>query len=408
MVSPEAVSSGSPLLQPEPPDPDIDVMLLVVPPVPPVPPDPPPVLLGCAIIRQISLSFTTPHHQREPEAPLPWFLCASTSFSLKLLCSDAEAGVVELFVARFLGFLIAKCKLTSLHCSSFQVLEDWTSNGEILEVKCILYAAIITSVQPFGVQLCTYMCSSQSKPILHLKSLVHVVGPISLCFMLPQGMVFISCWSESFLFDHCCRVDCNCLSRRSLFLDNQEIMLFLNGSLPRIEDVTNLLSFRFKLSVIWTSAFVAMDANVSGLSILGRWFALQHSIFQKRCLVASEVVDVSSTVGYVENFPTCSANGMWIEISALSTKAVTLQKAPRSTASSGLSCLQILSDSIVSLFALRSGLDLIEITGFFIAKNLVPLVTLFSCSSKLSTTFCLVVVFAKGVVPKHCSSSTLF
>ncbi|CAN6851366.1 unnamed protein product, partial [Brassica oleracea] len=24
-----------------------------------------------------------------------------------------------LFVARFLGFLIAKCKLTSLHCSSF-------------------------------------------------------------------------------------------------------------------------------------------------------------------------------------------------------------------------------------------------------------------------------------------------
>ncbi|CAF2215199.1 unnamed protein product [Brassica napus] len=250
--------------------------------------------------------------------------------------------------------------------------------------------------------------SSQSKPILHLKSLVHVVGPISLCFMLPQGMVFISCWSESFLFDHCCRVDCNCLSRRSLFLDNQEIMLFLNGSLPRIEDVTNLLSFRFKLSVIWTSAFVAMDANVSGLSILGRWFALQHSIFQKRCLVASEVVDVSSTVGYVENFPTCSANGMWIEISALSTKAVTLQKAPRSTASSGLSCLQILSDSIVSLFALRSGLDLIEITGFFIAKNLVPLVTLFSCSSKLSTTLCLVVVFAKGVVPKHCSSSTLF
>ncbi|XP_018515322.2 uncharacterized protein LOC108872329 isoform X1 [Brassica rapa] len=325
MESLEAVSSGSPLLQPEPPDPDIDVMLLVVPPVPPVPPDPPPVLLGCAIIRQISLSFTTPHHQREPEAPLPWFLCASTSFSLKLLCSDAEAGVVELFVARFLGFLIAKCKLTSLHCSSFQVLEDWTSNGEILEFSVKAYPSFEIS----GTCCWTHL------PLLHA-------------------------------------------------------------------------SARFKLSVIWTSAFVAMDANVSGLSILGRWFALQHSIFQKRCLVASEVVDVSSTVGYVENFPTCSANGMWIEISALSTKAVTLQKAPRSTASSGLSCLQILSDSIVSLFALRSGLDLIEITGFFIAKNLVPLVTLFSCSSKLSTTLCLVVVFAKGVVPKHCSSSTLF
>ncbi|CAN7005182.1 hypothetical protein Bca4012_053264 [Brassica carinata] len=72
MESPEAVSSGSPPLPPEPPDPDLDVMLLMVPPVPPVPPDPPPVLLGCAIIRQISLSFTTPHHQREPEVPLSY------------------------------------------------------------------------------------------------------------------------------------------------------------------------------------------------------------------------------------------------------------------------------------------------------------------------------------------------
>ncbi|KAL0691377.1 hypothetical protein Bca4012_091056 [Brassica carinata] len=93
MESPEAVSSGSPPLPPEPPDPDLDVMLLVDHPGPPVPPDPPPVLLGCALLRQISLSFTTPHHRREPEAPMPWFLCAFTSFSLKLLCSDAEAGV---------------------------------------------------------------------------------------------------------------------------------------------------------------------------------------------------------------------------------------------------------------------------------------------------------------------------
>ncbi|CAF2259872.1 unnamed protein product [Brassica napus] len=173
MESPEAVSSGSPLLQPEPPDPDLDVMLLVVPPVPPVPPDPPPVLLGCAIIRQISLSFTTPHHQREPEAPLPWFLCASTSFSLKLLLSDAEAGLLSYFLPPFIAHHF-KFSRTGL-----QMVKYWR-----------------------WMQLCTYMCSSRSKPILHLKSLVHVVGPISLCFMLPQGMVFISCWSESFLFDH--------------------------------------------------------------------------------------------------------------------------------------------------------------------------------------------------------------
>ncbi|CAN6926446.1 unnamed protein product [Brassica oleracea] len=100
---------------------------------------------------------------------------------------------------------------------------------------------------------------------------------------------------------------------------------------------------------------------------------------------------------------------MWIVISTLSAKAVTLQKAPPSRISSGLSSLQILSDFIVSFFVMHSGLDLIEITGFFIARNLVPLVILQSCSFKLCTTFCLVVVaFVNGVVPKLCSLSTLF
>ncbi|CAG7861160.1 unnamed protein product, partial [Brassica rapa] len=33
-------------------------------------------------------------------------------------------------------------------------------------------------------------------------------------------------------------------------------------------------------------------------------FTSQQSIFWKRCLLASEFADVSSPVGYVENFPT--------------------------------------------------------------------------------------------------------
>ncbi|CDY49954.1 BnaC09g52230D [Brassica napus] len=50
MESPEAVSSGFLPLPPEPPDPDLDVMLLVDHPVPPVPPHPPPILIDASVL----------------------------------------------------------------------------------------------------------------------------------------------------------------------------------------------------------------------------------------------------------------------------------------------------------------------------------------------------------------------
>ncbi|KAG2305815.1 hypothetical protein Bca52824_025563 [Brassica carinata] len=181
-------------------------------------------------------------------------------------------------------------------------------------------------------------------------------------------------------------------------------MLFLNGSLPRIEDVINPLSFTFKLhlpqyeAVIWISVFVALDDIVSGWSIWSWWLDSQQSTFWKRGLVASELIDVSSLVGYVENFPTCSANGTWIGSSTQ-----TLQKVLHASLSSGLSNLQILVDSIVPLLALCSGLVLIEITGFFIVRNLVPLVITLSCLYNLCTILCLIVVaFVMGGVPKLC------
>nr|VDD22273.1 unnamed protein product [Brassica oleracea] len=253
------------------------------------------------------------------------------------------------------------------------------------EVVEILVASCYYLSATFGVQFSTAMCSSKSKSILHLKPWLHVVGPISPCFLLSE-----------------------------------EIMLLLNGSLPSSKDIINPLSFRFKLplpqypdatlyrtrllphyeAIIWTFVFVAMDYVVSSLSIWRWWFTSQQSIFWKRCLVASELV---------ENFPNCSANGTWIVSSALRAKDGMPQEAPHSTLSSGHSSLQILSDFIVPFFAMRTWLDLIEITGYFV-RNLVPLVTPLSCSFNFCTIFVLVVVvYAMDVVPKFwCSSGTLF
>lgn len=417
MESPKADSSGSPPLPPEPPDPDIDVMFPVVPPVPPVPPDPPPILIDTSVLSVQPLLM----HHLLAEAALSSFLTtrlASTYLQLvpgpkprNLVSCGEHVSYTQIYVARVVGLLTADCKFTSFHFSSLQVLEDWTLKDVLAEVD-LRYAASLTSVQPFGVQLSTALSSSELKANIHLKPWSHMVGPISPCSMLSQdmllvsqGMVAVSFWSESFLFDHCLREDINWLSRISLFHGKQEIMLGLNDSLPRIEEFINPLSFRLKLrlpqceeAVIWISVFVAMDAFVSGLAIWPWWFASQQAIFWKRCLVASELVDVSFPVGYVENFPTCSANGTWQVISTQSAKAVLLQKAHHSILSSGLSSFQILADITVPFFALGSGLVLIEITGFFV-KSLVPLVTPLSCSYILFKTFCLVVVFVMGEVP---------
>ncbi|KAL0740801.1 hypothetical protein Bca4012_082314 [Brassica carinata] len=400
MESPEAASSGFPPLPPEPPDPDLDVML---------PFDPPPLLMHPLLAKAALSSFFTSRLASSFLQLIP------VPKPRNLVPCGEHVSSIEIFVARFLRLMTADFKLTSLHYTSLQVLEDWTSKVEILAVVSLRYAASLTSVQPIEVHLFTALSSSLSKVNRHLKPLSHMVRTISPCFMLSQGKVFVSCWSESFLFDHCLRKNFNSLSRRSLFPGKQEIMLFLNGSVSLIEEFINLLIFRFKLSlpqceaVIWISVFVAMDAIVSGLSNWPWWFASQQPIFWKRGLVASELVDVSFPVGYVENFPTCSANGTWIVISIQSAKAVLLQKTSHSTLSSGLSSLQIQADTTVPFFALRSGLVLIEITGFYIVRNLVPLVIPLSCSYILCKTFCLVVVvLVMGEVPKLCVSSTLF
>ncbi|KAL0741665.1 hypothetical protein Bca4012_083178 [Brassica carinata] len=104
------------------------------------------------------------------------------------------------------------------------------------------------------------LLTADSNPSLHYSPIQALKDWTSKVEILAVvGMVLISCWSESLL--------------RSLFPCKQEIILFMNGFLPRIEDVINPLSFRFKLplprceAVIWTSVFVAMDAIVSGLFI---------------------------------------------------------------------------------------------------------------------------------------------
>ncbi|CAH8313369.1 unnamed protein product [Eruca vesicaria subsp. sativa] len=374
MESPGDVSLGFLSLLPEPPDPDLVVMLLVDPPVPPVPPDPPPILLDAGVLSihlllmhpllddaDLSSSLTTRRVSSflqlipvsKPRNLVScWKHILFKSFLRNLSYYQQAAVVIEISVASFLGLLTADGKLPSFITHRFK----FSRTG--LRIATFWSAALHCYVQ-FSVKV------------------------------YPSFETLVTCcWSHLPLLQ--------AFARRSVFRSKQEIMLFLNGSLPRIEDVITPLSFRS--SSIYHS-----------LSMWSWQFASQQSILWRRCLVSSEFVDVCSTVEYVKNFPTCSANGTWIMSATQNAKAEMLQKAPPSTLSSGLLSLQILADSIVPFFALRSELVLAEITGFFTVRNLVPLVIPLSCFYNLCIIFCLIVVaFVMGDVPKLCFSNALF
>ncbi|CAN6859081.1 unnamed protein product [Brassica oleracea] len=131
MESPEAVSSVFLPLPPEPPDPDLDVMLLVDHPVPPVPPHPPPILIDASVLSvkpllmhpllaeaDLSSSLTTRrvsllHLVSKPRNLVSCGEHVSFKSSLrKVSYYQQEAGVIEISVARFLGLLTADCKFT--------------------------------------------------------------------------------------------------------------------------------------------------------------------------------------------------------------------------------------------------------------------------------------------------------
>lgn len=147
-----------------------------------------------------------------------------------------ESCVVSLSVARLL-VSIAECKLTSLQYSSLQSLEDWAWKVEILVVIFSLFVALNTSMQHFEVELSTALCSSPSRPIFS-------------CFKLSLGMVFLIYWSKSRLFDPCLLVDLSYLSRNTILLRNEEVLLSWISSVPHFGDVTLPLSFRLKLSLL--------------------------------------------------------------------------------------------------------------------------------------------------------------
>ncbi|KAF3484996.1 hypothetical protein F2Q69_00057959 [Brassica cretica] len=413
MDSSATVSFGSPFLPPEPPDPGLVVVFPINPP------DPPPVLLPlCSDVDVLSiqpallhlllagisssgalnsgLSYSSFRHYPVSK-PIIITSCVEHVLLKSALRASMiyhqESCVVSLSVARLL-ISIAECKLTSLQYSSLQSLKDWAWNVEILVVIFSLFAALNTSMQHFEVELSTALCSSQSRHIFS-------------CFKLS--------------------LDLSYLSRNSILLRNEEVLLSWSSFVPHFEDVTLPLSFRLKLFLpqykevtrcdttllpqcedfIWTAVSVAMVSLISGVSRLW-WFSSQLSVSSKRCLVAFEIVVGSFSIGYFQIF---SANGMWMEACVIHrllsrvcvgsghvVKAVMIHKVSQPTISIGLSRLQILPDSIAPFSAMRLGLDLNEITSFLSFKNLVPLFTLLSYVYNLCTSLCLAVAFAKGVV----------
>ncbi|KAG2279357.1 hypothetical protein Bca52824_050577 [Brassica carinata] len=250
-------------------------------------------------------------------------------------------------------------------------------------------------------------------------------------------------------------ISSNYLNRSLFLLWNEDVVLSLMLFLPQFEDVAGSVGFFMKLylpqyeditlwctsflpkyEVIWTFAFVALVSIISGLPSWQWWSSSQLSDFIKHGFVVSVFVAVRSPAFHVKIFPTNFVNGMWVKAfkiggfgwsingkgeardfqgssislsagSSLANEAGKMIGALQSAKTRRLSSLQLILDSIVLFFAMRSWLDMIKITGVLF-RNLVTLFTPLSCTFNQCAATCFAVAFTMSVVSKLCSLITQF
>ncbi|KAF3598561.1 hypothetical protein F2Q69_00036001 [Brassica cretica] len=250
-------------------------------------------------------------------------------------------------------------------------------------------------------------------------------------------------------------ISSNYLNRSLFLLWNEDVVLSLMLFLPQFEDVAGSVGFFMKLylpqyeditlwctsflpkyEVIWTFAFVVLVSIISGLPSWQWWSSSQLSDFIKHGFVVSVFVAVRSPAFHVKIFPTNFVNGMWVKAfkivgfgwsingkgeardfqgssislsagSSLANEAGKMIEALQSAKTRRLSSLQLILDSIVLFFAMRSWLDMIKITGVLF-RNLVTLFTPLSCTFNQCAATCFAVAFTMSVVSKLCSLITQF
>lgn len=267
----------------------------------------------------------------------------------------------------------------------------------------------------FGVCVSTAWCRFQHSSSFQLEPQFIFAETSSLLVKLSKGIVSVSSWNKSYLYEPCLVLGVSCLEMSPLPL-NEDIALPLNLILPQFEDVASDRSLPLYedgasdlLSLpLYEDVTLCSPPLVPQYGVGTRTFVLLALVSMVSGTDASKNGGLGWCIhGMDEAHDSQSSARILYVVSTFAAEALTLQVALPSASSAGFSKLQEIWDSIVLFSALHSGMDLNEIAGCLLS-NLATLFSPLSFNFYQCTALCLAVAIAMCVFFRLCSSITLF
>ncbi|WZY98987.1 hypothetical protein YC2023_071316 [Brassica napus] len=287
------------------------------------------------MVTPFSSRFRPPPDPPPPDLP-PWSLCKSRPFKARFLIVPPEPPDVPLLLAPLLQTLESSINPVVFlpRCSS-PVPVDVASPLRFFASTIGLTGTVFVS---FGVCVSTAWCRFQHSSSFQLEPQFIFAETSSLLVKLSKGIVSVSSWNKSYLYEPCLVLGVSCLEMSPLPL-NEDIALPLNLILPQFEDVASNRSLPLYEDV-------ASDL-------------LSLPLYEDVTLCSPPLVPQYG----VAHDSQSSARILYV-VSTLAAEALTLQVALPSASSAGFSKLQEIWDSIVLFSALHSGMDLNEIADY--------------------------------------------
>uniref|UniRef100_M4DSC5 Uncharacterized protein n=1 Tax=Brassica campestris TaxID=3711 RepID=M4DSC5_BRACM len=351
------------------------------------------------MVTPFSSRFRPPPDPPPPDLP-PWSLCKSRPFKARFLIVPPEPPDVLLLLAPLLQTLESSINPVVFlpRCSS-PVPVDVASPLRFFASTIGLTGTVFVS---FGVCVSTAWCRFQHCSTFQLEPQFIFAETSSLLVKLSKGIVSVSSWNKSYLYEPCLVLGVSCLEMSPLPL-NEDIALPLNLILPQFEDVASDRSLPLYEDVTLCSPPLVPQYGVGT-----RTFVLLALVSMVSGTDASKNGGLGWCIhGMDEAHDARSSARILYVVSTLAAEALTLQVALPSASSAGFSKLQEIWDSIVLFSALHSGMDLNEIAGCLLT-NFATLFNPLSFNFYQCTALCLAVTIAICVFFRLCSSITLF
>ncbi|KAL0741870.1 hypothetical protein Bca4012_083383 [Brassica carinata] len=261
-----------------------------------------------------------------------------------------------------------------------------------------------------GVRVSTAWCGFHSSPTFQIEPWVLFAETSLLFVKLSEGIFSVSSWNMSYMDEHYLVLGISSVKMNHLPLI-EDVSLALNLLVPLVEDMTSSLTLpQYE------------DLTLPQYEDVTLFYLLLVPQYEAgiRTFVLLALVSMVEGINAFKNggFGWCihgmdeahdSQDSFLYMVSTFAVQILALQEALLSALCDRLSKLQVISDSNVFFFALRSGMDLNGIAGCLLdITNLATLFTPLSSKFHQCTAVCMAVTFAMYVFFRLCFSVTFF